>query len=305
MKTISGATQIFGWAIGWPLPEGNFKEVLRKQYFSRCDPPVHSLNSRIRKMGLVEDGVLLVELDNGMKLHGSKDKTERRWMKYGDQKKLSKMKDYPSFGSFFEILYEVVCLSVYERGYRLKRGDTVVDIGAHVGTFAVKAAHAIGNEGTVIAIEPEPNNFALLLRNIEANGLTNVVPVQEGAWNTKGKSELHLASHQGADSLRTDTFHRMKERDESITVEVDTVDNMLRELGLCQVDFIKMDIEGSEMEALEGMDQILRTDVKLAIAAYHVVNGEPTYRTVVPQLARRGFEVSLYKREIVYANKER
>ena len=53
------------------------------------------------------------------------------------------------------------------------------------------------------------------------------------------------------------------------------------------------------------MDQTLRTDVKLAIAAYHVVNGEPTYRTVVPQLARRGFEVSLYKREIVYAREER
>jgi FkbM family methyltransferase len=305
MKAISGATQVFGWAIGRPLPEGNFKEVLRKQYYSRCNPAVHSLNSRIRKAGLVEEGILLVELDNGMKLHGSKDKTERRWMKYGDQQKLSKMKDYPSFGSFFEILYEVVYLSVYERGYRLKRGDTVVDIGAHVGTFAVKAAHAIGNEGRVIAIEPEPNNFALLLRNIETNGLTNVVAVRKAGWSTKGKSKLHLASHQGADSLRADTFYRTKDRDKSITVEVDTVDNMLRESGLPQVNFIKMDIEGSELEALKGMDRILRTDVKLAIAAYHVVNGEPTYKTIVPQLARRGFEVSLYKREIVYANKER
>ena len=53
-------------------------------------------------------------------------------------------------------------------------------------------------------------------------------------------------------SLCADAFYRTKDRDKSITVEVDTVDNMLRELGLSQVNFIKMDIEGSEIEALRG-----------------------------------------------------
>jgi len=70
--------------------------------------------------------------------------------------------------------------------------------------------------------------------------------------------------------------------------------NILRkELEIDKVDFIKMDIEGAEIEALKGMEETLlkNNDVKLAIEAFHVVDGKPTSETIIPQLKNLEFEV--------------
>ena len=76
-----------------------------------------------------------------------------------------------------------------------------------------------------------------------------------------------------------------------VEVEVDTLDNILGELGIKKVDFIKMNIEGAEVEVLKGMEEVLKNDVRLAIAAHHSVNGKPTDETIELQLKQRGFEI--------------
>jgi hypothetical protein len=74
-----------------------------------------------------------------------------------------------------------------------------------------------------------------------------------------------------------------------VEVEVDTLDNILKELEISKVDFIKMDIEGAEIEALKGMDGVLKGRTELAIAAYHIVNGRETFKIIIPWLEKRGF----------------
>lgn len=56
-----------------------------------------------------------------------------------------------------------------------KAGDVVFDVGAHIGSFALKAARLVGEEGLVVALEPELENYRILKENIELNGLENVV----------------------------------------------------------------------------------------------------------------------------------
>jgi 3-dehydroquinate dehydratase len=86
-------------------------------------------------------------------------------------------------------------------------------------------------------------------------------------------------------------------------IEVDTLDNILEELGVTRVDFIKMDIEGAEIQALEGMERTLKeNDVRLVIAAYHEVDGKPTWKTIVPWLKQMGFRVRV-RESYVYADK--
>jgi len=58
---------------------------------------------------------------------------------------------------------------------------------------------------------------------------------------------------------------------------------ILKELGVRKVDFIKMDIEGAEIQALRGMERTLKeNDVRLVIAAYHEVDGKLTWKTIAP-----------------------
>jgi hypothetical protein len=65
-------------------------------------------------------------------------------------------------------------------------GDVVVDLGAHVGYYTLLAARRVGPEGRVFAFEPNPDNFRLLVKNIESNLYSNVIPVQKAVSNGRG-----------------------------------------------------------------------------------------------------------------------
>ena len=284
-------------AISKLLPDGKSKELLRRNYYRRYNP-LYNLDKKLSKLELLENDILFVELDNGLKFYGLKEEIPFFWMKYGDPRKLGKLKGYSLFSQFFSMLDKIIYRSTYEEYCQPERGDIVVDLGANVGVFSVKVAKIVGDEGRVIAIEPEPDNFALLLKNIRANELENVIPIQKGVWSKKDKLKLHLSKYPECHS-----FYGTNNPNRLMVVEVDTLDNILRELGIKGVDFIKMDIEGSEIEALKGMGETLRKEVKLAIAAYHSISGKPTYKTIIPQLNKSGFEVHHTKEGIIYARK--
>lgn len=188
--------------------------------------------------------------------------------------------------------------------YKVKRGDVIVDAGAHIGLTVIMAAKAAGNEGMVIAIEPNENNMHALKRNATREGLKNVVIVPKAIWSEKGTMRLYLHDCSDGHSV---VNKQPKENGtvESVEVKADTLDNILAEMKVSKVDFIKMNIEGAEIEALKGSWQTLRNnDVKLVIAANHKINGEPCYKTVMPWLTRAQFEV-FEEEGVVYAQKTR
>jgi FkbM family methyltransferase len=130
--------------------------------------------------------------------------------------------------------------------------------------------------------------------------------VQKGVWSTKGEHKFYLSDlpcGHCANSFYRDSFYGTEDTSRFEIVQVDTLDNILHELGIKKVDFIKMDVEGAEVEALKGMNQVLENnDVKLA-GEYHVINGKSTYKIIASQLKEKGFEV--YKEgAILYASKE-
>ena len=72
----------------------------------------------------------------------------------------------------------------------IKKGDVVLDIGANIGYYTLIFARLVGEEGKVFAFEPDPENFALLKKNVEINGYHNVVLVQKAISNKTGKIRL-------------------------------------------------------------------------------------------------------------------
>ncbi|GAH80868.1 unnamed protein product, partial [marine sediment metagenome] len=90
--------------------------------------------------------------------------------------------------------------------------------------------------------------------------------------------------------------------------EVDTLDNILRELGVKGVDFIKMNIQGAEIEVLKGMEETLGNNVKLAIKVDHIVNTKTTEQIIAPKLKDMGFNTrirggTLYGRKRSFRNR--
>ncbi len=160
----------------------------------------------------------------------------------------------------------------YNRSYRLRKDDIIVDAGAYNGFFTIYAALKVGPNGQVIALEPDPYSAHILSKNIYINHLSNVVVIKKGLFSRTSRVKFDI---QGVSS-RLQIYNRNIPTLNYI--EVDTLDNILTDLKIKKVNFIKMDIEGAEIEALKGCSGTIKNNpnIHLAIASYHMVHGERT-----------------------------
>jgi FkbM family methyltransferase len=172
----------------------------------------------------------------------------------------------------------------YELHYQLKSGDVVIDGGGYEGTFSVYAAKVVGNNGKVIVFEPDTENCRKLKENVKLNGLENVTVINKALWYKDGKLKFNNKHTAGASFYFNASPY-------ATDTDVVSIDNELGRLGIDKVDFIKMDIEGSELQALKGAERTLRNNkVNLAVASYHIVNGEETSTEVENILRGYGYE---------------
>jgi FkbM family methyltransferase len=134
----------------------------------------------------------------------------------------------------------------------LRKGDVFVDVGAHIGKYTVQLAKVVGDKGLVVAIEPHPENFQILQENIRLNALKNVIPLNLAAWSGEGRLRLFIGDRRDHHSLKRD-FGRG-----SIVVKAAALDNVLSGLRLEKIDWIKIDVEGAELEVLKGLQDTLK-----------------------------------------------
>lgn len=147
----------------------------------------------------------------------------------------------------------------------LKEGMTVIDIGANLGYFTVIAASRVGSSGKVFSYEPDPRNFGLLEKNIVTNGFRNATALPIALSDCAGIRELFFGDNQ-----TTHSFGDKRGTGRSESVVTDTLDNSLKALGYPRIDIIKMDIEGAEPLALEGMrETIARNPTLIIIFEFH------------------------------------
>jgi FkbM family methyltransferase len=148
------------------------------------------------------------------------------------------------------VLAEQQWISGAAPGDTVQPGDVVVDVGAHIGTFDDDALRRGASK--CILVEPDPVNVECIRRNFPreiAEG--KVVIIAEGAWSSR--STLEFA--EGVANSGTGSFVLHENGARTISVPVRPLDEML---GAQRVNYIKMDIEGAEREALKGAAQTLR-----------------------------------------------
>lgn len=142
-------------------------------------------------------------------------------------------------------------------------GMKVVDVGAHVGYFTLLAASLVGATGKVYAFEPEPENYALLVKNVAVNGYRNVVCLREAVSHKAGNASLFLGKYSIEHSLSPPNAGHAPAS--AMVVETTSLDDFFAREGWPPIHLIKMDIEGWEWPALEGMTELLRRSEQLKL----------------------------------------
>jgi len=142
----------------------------------------------------------------------------------------------------------------------LKSGDIFFDVGANVGVFSLMAARIVGPHGRVHAFEPLPRLANLLRRTVETNRLSNVSVVEAAVHRTSGAASI-AAMRDSAYSHLIGGANRIEDdRGGWTEVAVNTIalDEYVERNGLARLPrLIKMDIEGAEVEAIEGSIRVL------------------------------------------------
>jgi FkbM family methyltransferase len=143
-------------------------------------------------------------------------------------------------------------------------GKTVIDVGSHIGIFTLYFSKAVGETGKVISFEPNPETFAILCKNVEMNGLSNVSPVNLGLGEKRDTLLLVYGEHNGA----VGTMHKAIQEQlpnkywgiklKTCTVQVHPLDEYILTNSLPDPDFVKIDVEGYEYNVLLGMQDTIR-----------------------------------------------
>lgn len=132
----------------------------------------------------------------------------------------------------------------------IKPGMTVYNVGANIGYYSLLASECVGEHGSVLAFEPEPNNFELLKRNIRENRIVNVQLFPKAVGAEVGVAQLSIsASNFGDHQLRHVAGRN------SVEVSVTTLDELTHEHS--EPDSIIMDVQGSELDVFRGAEKTL------------------------------------------------
>lgn len=176
------------------------------------------------------------------------------------------------------IIAEVFFNEHYDKLRPLQEGDVVVDAGAHIGIFTVRASMNVGDSGKVYAFEPEHENLELLKFNTQ--DLKNVEIHETALWNAEGYKILHQSKgNTGGHSL-----FGAENRTPVYKVKTVRLDDVINE----RVDFIKIDVEEAEVEVLKGAEKILNKYRPFVAVEIH--DGPPLVEKVVSFLSELGYE---------------
>jgi FkbM family methyltransferase len=223
------------------IPRGLFKEKIKSIWFN-------FLSDKFTKFSLI--------------------KTENRKVQYRTKyKELSIITNEPLY-------YEISHLDFYQHLYKIQPNDFVLDAGANIGHFSILFSKLATSSGRVFAFEPDKFNIEKLTNNLKLNfdNFENIKIFDQLLWNENNLVDFYEAGTVGSSAIWKPNSEKL------IKKQAITIDSWVKDNNITKLDFIKMDIEGAEIEALEGCVETIKTlQPNFAIASYHIVDGQPTH----------------------------
>lgn len=184
-----------------------------------------------------------------------------------------------------QVIDELLVLNQYDLAYKLKP-RTVIDIGAHIGTFSIPMALNILDlygGGLVVALEPATINHCALVNNIVINGVEKIVkPIKAAVSINQGSLEIEWIG--------------MRERVSSITMA--QLLELIKTKGYNSIDLIKIDIEGAELDIITKDCEWLNYTKALVMELHPWIYGTEGVMEIIKILRGKGFKVKQIERKI-------
>jgi FkbM family methyltransferase len=150
---------------------------------------------------------------------------------------------------------------------RVKPGMHILDLGANIGYYTLEFSSLIGREGLLLAVEPDPRNFAVLQKNVDSLKMSNVIYERLAVSNIKGVAKMAITEKSNLNTLAVTAGHA---NCDLIEVETETISSIVKTYLNERLDFIRMDIEGFEYEALMGLREYLDARINKPIILFEV-----------------------------------
>jgi FkbM family methyltransferase len=173
-------------------------------------------------------------------------------------------------------------------GQILAPGDTVIDVGANVGCFTLLASRRVGPNGRVIALEPDPDTYRQLCKNLALSKVENVVAMQAAMAAEPGEALLFSEANCRYSSLYANVDQRVAEAP-GTTVTTNTLDRIMEAEGVERCNYLKLDCEGAEHDIVRALSTETASRIDQITMELHEVDGVDSGATF-GRLGELGFE---------------
>jgi FkbM family methyltransferase len=199
------------------------------------------------------------------------------------------LQTYASSGLQFQMASfpeEDEAIASYFHWYTPKAGETVFDVGAHCGVSTHHFSKLVGPTGRVVAFEPDPVNYSLLLLNIERHQLSNVTPLQIAVSDKHGEAEFNCEETIGSGLRQHSTRTSIGK---VVMVKTITLEDAFLEWG--PPSFCKIDIEGAEIAVISASrDFLQKVSCQFTLDTGHLVDGSHTDKRIEKLFQECGYE---------------
>jgi FkbM family methyltransferase len=185
--------------------------------------------------------------------------------------------------------------------FRPIKGDIVVDVGAHLGRYTLTSSNLVGKSGRVVAIEGDPSHYEILKKNLKLNKVSNVTAIN----CMVGSKDMHITQLEFLDMYITYQEYLEKGGTDkpqlgNTIIHVNSLDNLLiKQHGISEVNWMKIDVEGAELDVLKGAYNILSNSKRInLLIEIHGVN--KLYKPIVEVLDSHNFKIIFEKDDPSY-----
>ena len=151
--------------------------------------------------------------------------------------------------------------------FSINNDDVIIDVGAHIGLFALFASQFCKN-GKIFCYEPIKENYKILIENIEMNQIQNIFPNNLAVTKETSRVKIFLNDDQSGHSM----FIQNKN---FVEVDSKSLSDIFIDNGIKECDFLKLDCEGAEYEIIESLPSDLFTKINKTAIEYHMVDTKP------------------------------
>lgn len=169
----------------------------------------------------------------------------------------------------------------------IKPGQVIYDLGAHQGFLSAVAGKITGDTGKVYSFEPFPYNYNFLSENVHLNKLRNVKAFQAAVSDKAGKLAFSNSIH---DTANTYLKQSPEFKDNLLEVRAVSLDELIESKEIEPPDFIKIDVEGAELDVLQGAQKLFSSHSPVVYLETHNVHNAGVDEQCLKWLESQGYQ---------------